>query len=283
MAMLDLKAPNKKAKSRPNRRKSEKQPRDWRKRLHRIFRGVLLCVSTSCVVCGALLAARMLMDWGYFKIETVRVEDNRRISADEVVALSNIQLGSNIFDLDLERIGRKIEEDPWIATAQVERLFPRDVVIRVTERIPRAVLSLDYLYYVDAGGTIFKLLDAEDGLNFPVITGLDVDLLQKHPDQARQLLREAMLLIDELAGRRQFNLADVSEVHIDPGEGFQLLTLRGGVPIRLGEGDYAGKLDRLEQIFQGLQPQLAALKYIDLNVADRVIVRVDKGLNVGKG
>jgi len=281
--MRDLKAPASKGKIRENRRKQQKQPRDWRKLLHRGFRVLLFAGSCVVLIGGGALAGRMLLDWGYFRIETVRVEENRRVSRDEILALSNIELGTGIFDIDLERIGRKIEENPWIATAQVERRFPRGVVIRVNERVPRAIVSLGYLYYVDGGGEIFKLLEAEDRLDLPVITGIDPEQQQKQGIEVREELREALALVDELHGRHQFNLEDVSEVHIDSRRGIDLITFNGGIPVRLGYGDYARKLDRLEKIFAGLELQLQALKYIDLNVTDRVIVRVDGGLKSVKG
>lgn len=281
--MRDLKAPAKKTKNRENRRKQQKAPRDWRKLLHLGFRGVLLVVSAGLLVGGAVLCGRMLLDWGYFQVETVRVENNHRVSREDVLALSNIEPGTSIFDLDLARIGRKIEENPWIASAEVSRLFPREVVIDIRERQPKAILSLDYLYYVDAGGEIFKLLDAGDNLDLPVITGLSTEQLQTDGDEVKQRIQEAVALIDDLGKRQVLKLDNISEVHIDQSGAYQLVTACGGIPIRLGYTGFAAKLDRLERVFAGLKPQLMALKYIDLNVADRVIVRVDRDLNVGKG
>jgi cell division protein FtsQ len=50
----------------------------------------------------------------------------------------------------------------------------------------------------------------------------------------------------------------------------------GGVPIRIGFDHFSAKLDMLEKIYGELKPRLSSLRYIDLNVMDRVIVRVDK-------
>jgi cell division protein FtsQ len=46
----------------------------------------------------------------------------------------------------------------------------------------------------------------------------------------------------------------------------------------MGMGDYHAKLDRLERIYGELKPSLRALKYIDLNVMDKVIVRLETGI-----
>jgi cell division protein FtsQ len=54
------------------------------------------------------------------------------------------------------------------------------------------------------------------------------------------------------------------------------------VPVLLGKQGFAVKLNRLEKIYQDLEPRLLALKYIDLNVTDRVIVKVDTKRPVGR-
>ncbi len=151
------------------------------------------------------------------------------------------------------------------------------------ERQPEAIVNLGYLYYVDGDGEVFKLLDSEDSLDFPVITGIAREqMLNDGKDVRRRLLR-AMVLLQELEGRRYFNLADVSEVHSDPRKGLTLFTYHGGIPVHMGKGDFGSKLARLEKIYKEIEPSLLALKYIDLNVADRVIVKVNTLGRTGRG
>jgi len=51
--------------------------------------------------------------------------------------------------------------------------------------------------------------------------------------------------------------------------------------VLMGQSDFSGKLDRLERIYKDIEPRLLALKYIDLNVTDRVIVKLDVKHTVG--
>lgn len=283
--MRDFKS-QKPVKVKVNRRKRQKEPRDWGKLFQRALGiGVLFGKLTLVVLLlgGAVLAARQIFHSGYFGVAKMRVENFGRVSEEEIIALSDIRPGMNIFDLELGMIGRKIEENPWIATARVERVLPREVVISVREREPKAVINLGYLYYLDADGEIFKVLGPEDSLDFPVVTGIDRRTLLENPDDCRRQLKEAMALLDELAGRRVFALDDVSELNIDPTDGLTLYTFSGGVPVRMGYSNFSSKLDRLERIYPELEPRLPALRYIDLNVADRVIVKVDSRRTTGKG
>lgn len=281
--MQDFKAPRPNKVNGNRRTKPKKAPRDWKKFFHRALRVVLFSGSLALLVAGVGLAAHLISTSGFFNVDSVRVVNQNRVSEEDVLARSDVRLGSSIFSLDLEMIGGKIAENPWIAKARVERVFPRQVIIHVEEHQPRAIVHVGYLYYVDAAGEVFKILEPEDSLDLPLITGLERQQLLEKPQESRKLLLEAMALIGELESRQTFNLEDVSEINIDPADGFALYTYRSGVPVRMGFGSFAAKLDRLEQIYADLEPRLAVLKYIDLNVMERVIVKVEKPKTTGKG
>lgn len=279
--MRDLKA-NKQKKIKTNRRKQEKQPRDWKKLFHRMLRIGIASGSGFLLASGALLTVQVLLESGYFGVEQVRVEQQSRVSEGEILEASDIKIGDSLFDLDLDMIGRKIEEHPWIARAEVERSFPNQVVIRVVEREARAIIDLDYLYYVDRGGEVFKMLDSGDELNYPVITGIKREYLLENPDKTENCVQLALRLMEVLDRREKFNLDQVSELHYDEQEGLVLYTRVGGVPVRMGRNGFEPKLNRLEHIYDDIEPRLLALKYIDLNVTDRVIVKVDVKRTVGR-
>jgi cell division protein FtsQ len=279
--MKDLKL-NKCKKLKSNRRKQEKQPRDWKQLFHRMLRIGIASGSGFLLASGALLTAQMLLESGYFGVDQIRVEQQVRVSEGDILDASDIKLGDSLFDLELHMIGRKIEEHPWIARAEVERSFPDQVVIRVVERQARAIIDLDYLYYVDREGVAFKMLESGDELDYPVITGIDRQYLLDHPDQTQNSLDLALSLMDQLEQRKLFNLDDVSEIHFDQQEGLIIYTRIGGVPVRMGKENFYAKLDRFEAIYNDLEPRLLALKYIDLNVTDRVIVKVDVKRTAGR-
>ena len=178
--MRDLKS-NKQKKIKTNRLKQEKQARDWKKLFHRLVRIGIASGSGFLLASGALLTAQMLLESGYFGVQQIRVEQQERVSEGDILDASDIKVGDSLFDLELHMIGRKIEEHPWIARADVERSFPDQVVIRVVEREARAIIDLGYLYYVDRAGEVFKMLDADDQLDYPVITGINRQYLLDNP------------------------------------------------------------------------------------------------------
>ncbi|MDA3902589.1 MAG: cell division protein FtsQ/DivIB [Desulfuromusa sp.] len=275
--MRDLKKKLVKTKKvRQNRRKQQKKPLNWRKLLHRILRVGVAVFSAVMLLVGGFFVTQLLLASDLFRIDQVTVQGNNRIAEQQAVALSDIEIGINTFNLDLGLIGRKIEENPWVQQAHVQRIFPRQVVISLKERQPVAIINLGYLYYLDALGEVFKVLDATDNLDYPIITGFDYDKAQGHDAEYAQRLRQIVGLLSDLRKRDLFSLDQVSELHHEDGGGLSLFTLEGGVKVKLGYADYSKKLDRLERIYAQLQPKLQILDYIDLNVDEKVIVRIER-------
>ena len=269
--MRDLKG-QKNKRLKKNRKVDAKEPFDWKGFFHSTLRIAVATFSIVLIVVGGALSARVILDSGYFDVTQVRVEYANRVEAEEIVDLSDIQHGTSIFSLALGMIGRKIEENPWLAKADVLRVYPNEILIRVKEREPLAIINLDYLYYVDAGGEVFKVLSGGDELDYPVITGVTRDEVVDASGLPK-CLRSALDLLLALKHRTVFSAADVSEIHCDPNEGVTLYTVERGVPIHFGREALRVKLDNLEQIYAELKERLHGLKYIDLNVEDRVIVR----------
>jgi cell division protein FtsQ len=282
--MVNIGPAKKRLKSRKgNHFRKQRKVIPWRRLLIGALWGTMALGSLTMIVAVAYYAAQMLFASDYFKVEQIRVEDNRRISREEILALSDIHPGTNIFELDLGRIGTRIEENPWIASAKVRRMFPNQLVIRVAERTPRAIVCLDYLYYLDASGQIFKRLERGDRLDFPVISGIDRQALLARNEATMRHLDTILGVLESLDRRKVFGVGDVSELSIDDTGSITLYTCNGGVPIRMGQNDFDSKLNRFEKIFPQIKTRLSFIDYIDLNVTRRVIVKLDAGNVRGKG
>lgn len=268
-------------KVRVNRRKQQPKPLNLRKILHRTLRVTVALFSVVAVVVGGFLTVQMVMASDQFRVETISVQGNKRLDGETVVALSDIEPGIMTFHLDLHLIGRKIEENPWIKQARIQRIFPRQVVIAVVEREPVAIVNLGYLYYVDADGEVFKVLEGSDSLDFAMVTGFDALRLGEGDRWEAEKMKQVVSLLKALKQRKYFNEQQVSEVSLEAGGGLSVYALEG-VRIRFGQGDYEKKLSRLERIYAHLKPKMTMLEYIDLNVDEKVIVRIEQSPGVTK-
>ncbi|NLC69840.1 MAG: FtsQ-type POTRA domain-containing protein [Desulfuromonadaceae bacterium] len=223
---------------------------------------------------GGFYGVKYLRQADFFRLERVHVENNLRLSEETILAAAEVNPGMSLFDIDPGEVGIRIERLDWVKKAFVERVFPREVRIRLEERSPLAMVKLDHFYYLDREGTPFKLLEVGDRLDFPVITGIDRERFLADPEISRKILPAVLQLMDELNKRRSFTAREVSEIHVDRQGELHIFAANGGLPIRLGRDWFASKLDRLERVYDDLRPRLSMLKGIDLNVPDQVIVQL---------
>jgi cell division septal protein FtsQ len=175
--------------------------------------------------------------------------------------------------LRLRRIGEQLAKIPWVEKVRVRRYFPGSLVVEIREREPQAIAHMGYLYYLDGSGEPFKPLTVGDPLDYPVVTGVTEEDVARDPAGSREALRGALELMAVLKEGEALKLEEVSEIHFDKGFGYTLFALEKGVPVKLGNGEYREKLQRLSRIYRELQAQLPRVEYIDLDYSDKIIVK----------
>lgn len=256
-----------------NRLKKKRKPINYRGFFKKAVRLV------GCILVVALLGLTgyevngVISKTTFMRLERIDVNPLKRLTRTEVISLAGVKPGDNMITLKLWRIGEQLSKNPWVEKVRVKRYFPHILTIEVTEREPVAVVNMGFLYYLDKNGEVFKPLIEGDRLDFPVLTGITEDDLARDQAGTREILKRARDLIALLSARKSVGMDDISEIHCERGFGFTLFTAQGGVPIKLGNNDFDGKLDRLAKIYPTLLQQMPMLAYIDLDYGDRIIVK----------
>jgi cell division protein FtsQ len=200
----------------------------------------------------------------YFQLETIDVNGLSRVDRDALLERAGLLDGVNIFDVDAEKAAEAIEAHPWIREARMERRLPDQVVVEVTEYEPAAVLVDDGYHLVDANGQVFKQMSAEEAdsglLELPLVTGLDVT--SSSPEQLRKRLVEALEVVEMYRARGLADWQPLSEVHFDTVLGLSVVTADSGTEIRLGQGRYRERLERLEVVQSSLVERGIDAEYI---------------------
>jgi cell division protein FtsQ len=259
-----------------NRKKRERTPRkpiQFRRILRKSAR---VCIGFIIVTLGWTLCSEfygIVASATPFKVERIEMSRLQHMNRAEIVALSGVKLGDSLLKLDLPHIAEQLEKNPWVETLKVRRRFPATLTIEITERQPVAVVNMGYLYYLDAKGDIFKPVTEGDRLDFPIITGISQEDLERDPTGTRTMVQTALGIVGLLKKGTAFRLEDISEIHLDKGYGYPLFTAQGGIPIKLGNNEFPEKLARFSRIYRDLTAQIATLDYVDLNYSDKIIVK----------
>ena len=197
------------------------------------------------------------------------------VTESELVNLANVDFKASLANLDLREISSRLAKHPWVEKAKVKRDWSRKaLIIEVQERVPQALILLDDLYLVDRHAEAFKKAEPRDQLDFPVLTGLDTREIMERDQEAVNLVSQALELLGILRQRKIFTPRDVSEIHLSKQNGLTIFTLKEGIPIRLGSGGLADKIDRLEKVLPDLRQKIKEVEYLDLNYPRKVVVKM---------
>ncbi len=167
-------------------------------------------VSFSLFICWHLASKSEL-----FRVSSVQIVGCRHLTQRDVLRLSRVTVQDNLLSLDLRSIAKNIETDPWVRTVEVRRRLPDQLMIRVQERIPVALLKARRLYLVGDRGRIIEAVSRGNYRSFPIITGLrpeDIkDLKQGNP----QSIQRALQLISMASkGTRTLGINNISQISV---------------------------------------------------------------------
>ncbi len=212
----------------------------------------------------------------YFAVREVVMRHRGRVAPDDLRAALEIREGDSIWNVDPQAAAARLRARPWVRTADVRREFPDRIVVRVREYRPVAIVAVGdpapALYYVAANGRIFAPVGDTDGRDLPYITGLGRADLDGREGFGPQSVRRALGLL-RLATRESTALGTVSEINVDRTAGLTLLPIRPAVPIELGLGDYATKLERLARVLPLWVGREGEVRGVSCMFEDEIIVR----------
>lgn len=271
-----------------DKRFSQQEPADpnEKRRRNRVFlKGVLIAGLTIDGVLALLLAYLFFLHMPYFNLQQVEVTGNVRLSRAEVVEASEAVAGINLLTVDLAAIAERLQRHPWIRTASVYRRFPGSLIIEIEERIPRAILAADKLYYVDEQGELFTRLLPGDSVHYPLFTGLKASDLKTRSAEIQEMMRLGLNVLDFVERSGQgIDPSSVAEIRLDLDDGLSLQTSDNRT-IVLGKDKFEKKIQRYGRLkrFLTQRGEWQNARIINLDFEDRALVRWDKQPVQGQG
>jgi cell division septal protein FtsQ len=245
----------------------------------------LLALFVPIFVFGFILLYEELLKSPYLVIAEVEVKGMKRVGESDALKEVGIVLGESIMTLDVNEARKKLVSMDYIEDAYVARRLPGSVMVRVTEREPLVLVklvNLDELYVMDKKGYVFKPYEAADLLDLPIVTGLGYGSIEE-ANLDSTFKSRLFSLLHALAKRGDgFNLASVSEIHMDTVFGFSLYSLKEGTMIELGTTNFSEKLGKLSKVMRERGGSLVGIKRVDLNNERGVVVSfIDPGERKG--
>ena len=157
--------PNKNGKTNSKPKKQKEQKTKNKSKIKTIFFLVLVIFIAICIY---------LLTSATYNIKSIEIEGNKVLTDEEVINLSNIKTGQNIFTT-LEVVTKvKMKENGYIEDVKIKKKYPDKIKIQVKERQKAyQVLTETGCYiYIDEQGYILDY--SLDKLDLKVITGMSI-------------------------------------------------------------------------------------------------------------
>ncbi|MCB2106454.1 MAG: FtsQ-type POTRA domain-containing protein [Rhodobacteraceae bacterium] len=201
------------------------------------------------------------------RLDALTVEGRDQTDPAAILGAVDLERGSPILTIDVDRIQEAVEGLPWVKRAQVERKLPGTLHIVIEEKRPFALWQRDSRYtLVDAEGHVMGDVPGQYG-DLPLIVG------QGAPGAAARLF-------DELAQFPQLSGRVRAAVYV--GERRWNLffdAFEDGVSVRMPAGDLPAALDRLSALDRDYRILERDLEFIDLRIPDQLVVRLRQPAN----
>lgn len=222
----------------------------------------------------SLLAAYYFVHSAYFSLENIEITGNKTLSAQQVIELSGLAEGVNIFTVDAQEAALKIKMHPSVKGVSVSRRIPATLIFRITERNPVALVAgQDGFLLIDEETVCIKKISDIQGLQLPIISGVKTDPnLRPGASLGTEGLNTAIKLISMLD--KDF-LKNVAEIMAPSSLSLSLKTIQG-VEVRFGE---PVQLDRKIKLMNTLIFDNGAIinsdtvEYIDLRYDTAPVIR----------
>ena len=122
-----------------------------------------------------------------FNLKVITINNNNKISRDEIISLSGIKTDENLFKIRSRDVEKNIKENPYVESVKISKKLPSEVIIEIEERTPTFMLEFvnSYVYINNQG---YMLEVSEEKLKLPVITGLATSIDEYKP--GNRLIKE---------------------------------------------------------------------------------------------
>jgi cell division protein FtsQ len=213
----------------------------------------------------------------FFQIRSVEVQGASRASAEEVQTLVRREVSkTGVWNADLAELSAKLQRLSWVRNAIVSRVLPDGVRVRISERVPRAVVrtSSGHFRWVDDDAVLLGEMVPTDQLPPFFLRGLAEEesegARKENVLRVRKFLElqrewEAIGLSDRIS---EVNLIDTLDVRA------QLAGDDSQIEVRLGSQDPGKRLKQALEVLDG-QRQTARgpfISYVDLSQGKRAII-----------
>ncbi|HVT50370.1 MAG TPA: cell division protein FtsQ/DivIB [Dongiaceae bacterium] len=192
-------------------------------------------------------------------LQEVKVQGRGETAIADILTAIHANRGDPILGIDIDAVRERLEDLPWIVKAGVERQFPDQLIVSVTEAEPMALWQRNQkLFLVSRDGDVIETANIAKYSNLLIVVGEDApkqaqtlfDILAQTPD-LRPHVTAAVLV-----GKRRWNIR-----------------MDNDVDVKLPEDGAAAAWKRFADLNRQNDLLSKDITVVDMRQSDRVVVR----------
>jgi cell division protein FtsQ len=254
-------------------------------RIKSVLRYVPLALRIAVVAIVCLIAFvgyRAAASASFFAIRTVETKGASRASVLDIQAAVRRHVSqTGVWSADLNDLSKGLERLPWVRTAVVTRVLPDGIRVRITERVPKAVVrnSAGRFIWVDDDAVSLGEMSSTDQMPAFFLRGWNEDGSTTAQTENRARVAKFLELQRDwetqgLSERvSEVNLLDLRDVRV------QLAGDDSQIEVRLGSQDQGPRLTKALSVLDAQRQTSRGplISYIDLTQGKRAIVGLVNG------
>ncbi|MCI9177310.1 MAG: FtsQ-type POTRA domain-containing protein [Clostridia bacterium] len=145
---------------------TKKEQEAIQKKRKKVFRIVKYVMLLTILLGGGIY----FMLSPFFNIKEITATGNTKITSEELISLSQIQLEENTFKIQKKQAETFIKKNAYVDTVYIKRRLPNKIEIQIIERTPSFMLTLGNAYvYMNNQGYLLEV--SSKAIDKPIITG----------------------------------------------------------------------------------------------------------------
>jgi len=225
------------------------------------------------------------LGWNFFafifsssfcNIENVIIKGNDYLSEDRIFYKSGIQLGENIFRLDLIKSKDSLIQEPWIKEVEVKRVIPNKIIISIKERKPAAIVYTreEYFSSTKEGIILTKIDRQEEKFDLPLILGLELGEIKIGKSIDRPEFRAAL---DSINSAEVILPKKFCRVEILSPDDFMICNKDDTLKVRVnGPEGVLNKENLLREALEKIEREKLLVEYVDIRFKDSLVIKLKK-------
>ncbi|NLG16752.1 MAG: FtsQ-type POTRA domain-containing protein [Fibrobacter sp.] len=162
-----------------NRKKASSRKASLRKGFRKSLPKALLTMLVCGAVGGLFFAGLLgyselkirLENSSLLNVKRIAVEGNTRISSENVIARCGLKPGMKLYSVKKGAVQAAVSADPWVKSVKVIRKLRGDVIIKIAERKPFALVNNGLIMQADPDGVLLPITKGAAS-TFPLFSGL---------------------------------------------------------------------------------------------------------------